>query len=271
MHLTIDMRKITAVLLILLGSCKVCRHSGDTAAERTPMIVNGKLFAAFFQQRSAEYKALCLQAYTTATMQLSKIKASGSKPLAIVTDIDETVLDNSPYAVRQALLGKDYEVASWYEWTALAAADTVPGAAAFLKYASSLGVEVFYVTNRDEKERAATLNNLRKFNLPNTDDLHFLPKANTSSKEPRRQTIQQTHEIVMLVGDNLADLSNIFDKKSESERNEKALSLTKELGSKYIVIPNPVYGDWESSLYYYNYQLTGAQKDSVIKAVLKGF
>ena len=63
----------------------------------------------------------------------------------------------------------------------------MPGALSFLKYASSKGIEIFYVTNRSEKERDVTLKNLQKFNFPNADDAHLFPSTGTSSKEERRQ------------------------------------------------------------------------------------
>jgi len=79
-----------------------------------------------------------------------------------------------------------------------------------------------------------------------------------------------THEVVMLIGDNLADLSSLFDKKPEAERMRNTDLSTKDFGSRFIVIPNPVYGDWESSLYKFN-KYTLAQKDSVIRSVMKTY
>jgi len=32
-------------------------------------------------------------------------------------------------------------------------------------------------------------------------------------------------------------------------------------GSKFIVLPNAMYGDWEGALYNYQYNLTPQQKD----------
>jgi 5'-nucleotidase (lipoprotein e(P4) family) len=147
----------------------------------------------------------------------------------------------------------------------------VPGAAAFLKYASQNGIEIFYVTNRNDKERNATIKNLKKFKLPDADSTHLILMQNTSSKESRRQSISATHSIVMLLGDNLSDFSFLFDKKTSSERTKIATNLADEFGRKFIVLPNPVYGDWESALYNYNYALSAAQKDSILKASLHTF
>ena len=140
-----------------------------------------------------------------------------------------------------------------------------------LKYAASKNIEIFYITNRDEKERAATLKNLQHFNLPNADEAHLLTRQTTSSKEVRRQQVMKNYEVLLLMGDNLADFSSLFDKKTEEERKINTDISAGEFGKKFIVFPNVNYGDWESSLYKYNYKLTQGQKDSVLKSVLKGY
>jgi 5'-nucleotidase (lipoprotein e(P4) family) len=188
-----------------------------------------------------------------------------------MTDIDETILNNSPYQAHQLLEGKDYDPTSWVEWTSKGVADTVPGALRFLKYAAANGIEIFYVTNRGENEREGTLNNLKKFDFPNADNAHLLLKGNTSSKEPRKNSIAETHTIVMLIGDNMNDFSYLFEKKTSDERDKVADDFSAEFGNRFIVLPNPVYGDWESSLYHYNYSLSPAQKDSVIRASLYSY
>jgi 5'-nucleotidase (lipoprotein e(P4) family) len=269
-------KKIFMKRIILFGAVILCACSSSHKAitgnvNCTSTYVDGKLFTALYQQKAAEYRALCLQAYNIARLRLDQYQPETNKPKAIVTDIDETILDNSPYAVHQGLQGKDYEPATWYEWTDKAAADTVPGGASFLKYAATKGIEIFYVTNREERERATTLKNLQLYNFPNADDAHFFPKQNTSSKETRRQTIASTHEIVMLLGDNLADFSNLFDKKPFDERLQNTNISIKDFGNRFIVLPNPVYGDWEGALFRYNYKLTQPQKDSVIKSTIKNY
>lgn len=146
-----------------------------------------------------------------------------------------------------------------------------PELCVFLKYAAANGIEIFYVTNRGENEREGTLNNLKKFGFPNADNAHLLLKANTSSKEPRKNSITETHTIVMLMGDNMNDFSSLFEKKTSDERDKVADDFSAEFGNRFIVLPNPVYGDWESSLYHYNYSLSPAQKDSIIRASLYSY
>ena len=235
-------------------------------------MVNGKLFTSLFQQNAAEYKALCFQSYNIARFQIDQsLQKNSAKPRAVITDIDETMLDNSPYAVHQALQGKVYESASWAKWTGLAQCDTLAGSLSFFKYAADKGVEVYYISNRDEKERAGTLQNMQHYGFPFADNDHLILKQSSSSKESRRLKIAETHEIVLLIGDNLADFSDVFDKKTTEERLQSAQKLSNEFGRKFIVLPNSNYGDWESALFKYNFKLTSEQKDSVIKTCLKNY
>jgi len=237
------------------------------------LVVSGKLWSSLFQQKAAEYKALCIQAYNIARFRLDEaLKQPSSKPRAVITDIDETFLDNSPFAVHQALQGKDYEPAVWAEWTSKGAADTIPGALSFFNYAAANNVEVFYITNRRESERQGTMENLKLFRFPFADDQHLVLRKDVSSKEPRRQQVAASHDIILLLGDNLADFSPLFDnKKSMDERAAIVKQLADEFGKKFIVLPNTNYGGWEESLYGNNNGLTAMQKDSAVKANVKGF
>lgn len=249
-------------------------RSKETDTELLPnnIVVNGKLFTSLFQQHSAEYKALCFQAYNIARFRLDQsLQNPSSKPRAIVTDIDETVLDNSSYAVHRALLGKGYEPITWLEWTERSHCDTLAGSLSFFKYAASKGVEIYYVTNRDEKERKGTLQNMQHFDFPFADNDHLILKQSISSKESRRQNVASTHEIILLLGDNLADFNTVFDKKTTEERLLATQQLSAEFGRKFIILPNANYGDWENALFKYDYKLTSQQKDSVIKSCLKNY
>lgn len=268
------MKKIFFVSLIFSASCTIAPRISVSNANPVngSVVIDGKIFATAYQQRAGEYRALCFQAFNIARQRVDEIILTKTeKPKVIITDIDETILDNSAYEAHQTLQGKGYESASWYEWSAMIKADTVPGSLTFLKYASSKGIEIFYVTNRGEKERDFTVKNLQKFNFPNADNEHLFPLQTTSSKEERRQSIAENHTIVMLMGDNLGDFSSLFDKKSTEERNQNVNTVAFEFGNRFIVLPNPVYGDWESSLYNYNYSLTSLQMDSVIKASLHSY
>jgi len=263
------MRKLFYVSVFFLVACSTKQVTTGNVNTDGTITGNGKLFATLYQQRAAEYRALCFQAFNIARYRVDEYKSLSSKPKAIVTDIDETVLDNSKYEAGRALQGKEYDPQTWNEWTAMGIADTLPGAVTFLKYAASKGITIFYVTNRDQKERTGTMKNLQRYNLPNADEAHLITRQNVSSKETRRQSINSTHEIMLFLGDNLADFSALFDKKSVDERLKNTNFSASDFGNRFIVLPNPVYGDWETSLYNYNYKLTRIQKDSIIRKEVK--
>lgn len=227
--------------------------------------------ATLWYQQSAECRALYYQAYELARLRLDKaLEISSKEKNAVVVDIDETVLDNSPYQAWCILNGKNYPE-GWAEWTSKAEAKALPGAVEFLNYAASKGVEVFYITNRKKKEMEATIKNLQKEGFPMADTLHVLPRTDVSNKESRRQKVAQNHKIVLLAGDNLNDFAEFWEKQSPSVRQAIADSLKTEFGRQFIILPNPMYGDWENALYKYEFNLTPTQKNSIRRKFLNGF
>jgi 5'-nucleotidase (lipoprotein e(P4) family) len=261
------------------------------AGGQASLMTDGPLWGSVFQQKAAEYEALCFQAYNAARWKLDATLAGGTTvgagtggggttadagaglPLAIVTDIDETLLDNSPYAVHQALAGQTYNDSSWISWTAKVACDTVPGALTFLKYAASKGIDIYYITNRLEVERTPTLQNLQKWGFPEADNQHLILRAagSPSSKETRRQAVAQTHHIIMLLGDNLTDFAALWDRQPVAERRAQVQSNASLFGSTFIVLPNPVYGDWEGAMYHFHYPKTSAERAAILVDSLKSY
>lgn len=264
---------IASCLLASVISCTTAAPVSKNSIQDTPyqnLGRDGKIYAAFYQQRAAEYEALCLQAYNIATLRLDEALAQKSdKPLAIVSDIDETFLDNSYYAVERSKMGKNYDQKTWEEWTAKGIATPLTGSQKFYQYAASKGIQVFYVTNRAEVEREGTLKNLKKYNFPLQSDASLILRSKESSKENRRKDIAKNYNIVLLLGDNLADFSDIFDKKSETDRSAAVKNSADDFGKKFIIIPNVGYGDWESSFYQYKYDYTDQQKNSMMYDAVK--
>jgi 5'-nucleotidase (lipoprotein e(P4) family) len=220
-------------------------------------------------QTSAENKALQIQTYNQAKEELAEIIADKKKkdkqakkkglPPAVVLDIDETVLDNSPHTA-WAIKNNAAYPAGWEEWVNMAKAELIPGAKDFLLAADKMGAEIFYVSNRTVAEKDATMKNLKLHGLPNVDDKHLLLKTTTSQKGPRQAEIAKTNDIVMLIGDNANDLSDIFYKADLKTRFDNVDKIASELGTKYIQLPNPMYGDWEAAIYNYKMDKTDDQK-----------
>jgi len=268
------MKKLTlvAVLMLSLG-CKT-NQTGVTATKSPLYNIegNGKVYAALFQQRAAEYSALCQQAYNLASWQIdAALKMPHNKPLAIISDIDETFLDNSPYAVEMAKKGQTYEPTTWLDWTSKGIAKPMFGSQQFYNDAAKKGIEIFYITNRNIKDKPGTVENLKRYGFPFADDRHVIVRETVSSKEERRKKVAETHEIVLLLGDNLSDFSAAFDKKTETERQQGVADNAGAFGKKFIVLPNTGYGDWESAVFDYNYNRTTKEKDSIYLSKVTGY
>ena len=154
------------------------------------------VMATLWQQQSGEAKALYYQAYQLATLRLNEaIKQKTQKPKAVIMDIDETVLDNSPHQAK--LIEKDtVHPAYWDEWCKLARARPTPGVVEFLTEARNKGVEIFYISNRHESLREATLQNLELWNFPCADSAHLLLRTDEPSKEARRKRIAEKYEVI---------------------------------------------------------------------------
>jgi 5'-nucleotidase (lipoprotein e(P4) family) len=229
------------------------------------------MYATLYQQRAAEYQALCFQAFNLASLQLqNEINAGHEKPLAVVVDIDETVLDNSPYQAEGIAEGFGYPV-RWNDWIEFAGAEPVPGSLEFLLDAAKAGAEVFYVTNRKEEFREATLKNLREKGFPFADDAHLLMRTDEAEKENRRNTVRERYEIAVFVGDNLGDFSHVFETYNMDDRMRQTIQNKNDFGKRWIVLPNAVYGNWVDVLPGYQRGLsTEALADSLLKG-LKGF
>lgn len=258
---------IGSLMLFGLTACQTPKIvTEQQQVQQKSLQVDGKIYAAFFQQRAAEYQALSQQAYNVAKMRLDEAIANkGAKPLAIVTDIDETFLDNSYYAVEMARQGKTWSQETWANWTSKGIATPLAGSLDFFQYAASRGVQIFYVSNRYEVERPGTLANLEKYNYPIQSAQNLILRSKESSKEARRQNISKDYDIVLLLGDSLTDFSSLFDNhKSEKERAAAVETLKSEFGKRFIVLPNVGYGDWESAIFDYKYDLTQEQRDSII-------
>jgi len=262
------------VLIMLLAITITSTAQQDSVATQ-PLQLNSieeiKLLSTLWQQNAAEYRALCYQAFNTAKLQLDKIpkKKFRKGNIAIITDLDETILDNS---WEEAQLIKDnisWSPHVWKQWTDLSSATAVPGAVEFLQYAKQKGASIFYISNRGINEVASTIINLKKLHLPDADTSHTLFLSTTSSKETRRQTVMSQHNVVMLLGDNLADFAKAFEGGSSNDRFAVADSVKNEWGNKFIVLPNTTYGEWENALYYGRKGLTPAEKLNLLRSLLK--
>lgn len=260
--------------MVLIG----CNTNEEEIIESPVEVVNSQkhsVNAVLWQQTAAEYKALCYQTYNLAKIQLKNRLQQHAFPYekapAVVMDLDETVVDNSFFNAQLILDNESFSKEKWKEWSDLKNAGEVPGALHFIEYARSLGVKVIFISNRRVSELSNTMKNLNKLGLNNLDSNDFYLRKEEGSKAFRRSEVSENYEILMLFGDNLADFTELFDKKSIEIRTNLVDSLELEFGSRFMILPNTLYGEWEGALYDYKYDWSIDQKDSIRKNMLQGF
>jgi 5'-nucleotidase (lipoprotein e(P4) family) len=177
-------------------------------------------------------------------------------PPAIIVDVDETVLDNSPSQVRQIRERRGFDEAAWGAWVNERKAKPLPGAADFLNAAAARGVTVFYISNRDASLAEATVANLRQAGFPLQDAGQFLGlgtlvagcEQNGSEKTCRRQLVASRHRVLMQFGDQVGDFVQILANTPEGRR--AAITPYMDwIGTRWWPLPNPVYGSWEPALF----------------------
>lgn len=209
---------------------------------------NELVLASLYNYYAAEYEALAYQAYNMASTRIKEIKAQYPErmDLAIVLDIDETALNNSPYQAKLILENISYD-SCWNDWCNAGMAKAIPGVLEFLQLADSLQFNIFYVTNRKDKfVKSGTIRNMKALDFPQCTEDHFLLRTEGNSKSSRREFIEKENEIVLLVGDNLGDFFE--DSKTPGGRSEQVRQNRHEFGRKFIVLPNAMYGNWLDAL-----------------------
>lgn len=225
-----------------------------------------RYLALTWVQNSAEYRLLAEQTYRAALIQLAigvkdkkwtadevQIEKGDyeDKTPAVILDVDETVLDNSAYNARNIMEGKSYSTESWNAWCLEEKADVIPGALEFTRAARGLGVKVFFVTNRRDVVKKATINNLNALGFQATSENVLTKNADAGrgdDKVSRRAMVARDHRIVLLIGDSMSDLCSNMDAENQKDRNLAAIEKTKRFGSRWVMMPNPVYGGWQRVL-----------------------
>jgi 5'-nucleotidase (lipoprotein e(P4) family) len=256
--------RVVAISIFLSG-CTGSTHNTLTDAPADEFRHDG-LDAISWVQTSSEYQSIAYTTYRSAERRLNEVYACDSNSTAslkqaVVLDLDETVLDNSPYQawliVESKRLGKTvgFKPSTWQAWMKLAEAPKVPGAVEFISYAQTCGLSVYYISNRECSssvchEQKWTISNLNKLGVI-TDDRHVLlkgekPQWSSSEKDGRRESlINNGFELVMLIGDDSNDFLNGVYKASIEERT-KIIEANQSLwGEKYFVLPGPTYGSWK--------------------------
>jgi acid phosphatase len=224
---------------------------------------------------SAEFEALALQAYRAASDDLHKFiddtswsalpgqRTATEMPLAIIADVDETIVSNVEF---QVYLEYPFTNAKMNDWNKSNEAKPIPGAVEFVREAQEAGVEVFFVTNRPcEQEagssspcpqKAVTLQDLHEVGIA-VDSDHLLLSGEQPGwdreKLTRREFVAQTHRVIMLFGDDLGDFIECSRHKplipctegaTIASRHAATLEMKLYWGEGWYVLPNPMHGSW---------------------------
>ncbi len=232
--------------------------------------------------RSAEYEAATRTVYESAKRTLAEAKADATwtaaleqrqdltdpkvqaalKP-AVVLDIDETVLNNAPYFARIIRDENRFATGTWDAWVAEHRATALGGVIDYIREAKRQGIAVIYLTNRACRKRAGsdtpcpqrtdTIANLKEAGLPELgpDDLVLLRNQQPGwdrDKSKRRAFVCEKYRILQIFGDNLGDFApapGIEDRGTAPERRRAAIAQYQDKwGSKWFMLPNPMYGPW---------------------------
>ncbi|MGN2253992.1 5'-nucleotidase, lipoprotein e(P4) family [Frateuria sp. GZRe12] len=254
--------------LFLLAGCTAAPPSRPVASA-TP--ADDNLNATAWVQNAVEHDLIYLQTYRDAQQRLGsaladarwdaltpadRLQSSNGLPPAVVLDVDETVLDNSPYQARLIRARAPFDQASWDAWCREARARALPGVVAFTRQAAAQGIKVIFISNRDKALDEATLANLRQVGVPVAGPEALLGLGTTvpgctqhaSDKGCRRQWVSRHYRVLMQFGDQLGDFLDIPEN-TPAGRAASVKPYLDWIGRRWFVLPNPSYGSWEPALF----------------------
>ena len=273
MTLNVRSKKIFLATAISFGLIFNSCQAQDQIQDVQQKLNDETLMSILWMQTSTEYRGLCYQAFNTAMIQIDKaIKnhKKKDKPLAIIFDVDETIFDNTTFDAN--FIGTDDKpnVENLNAWINSAKALPIPGVVNFAQEVNNKGLQIFYVTNRNYSDHLeGTFKNLKKFNFPYVDREHVLMKTDKGSKLERFNQIAKNFEVVVYIGDDVNDFPVDSYGKNFKERNEIFDAHKKDFGTKFILLPNPIYGHWENAIAENYSKMTAQEKDIARRSTLK--
>ncbi len=195
---------------------------------------------------SEEFSALTTQVFLQAEQSVrTQARGRQRQPWTVVVDIDETLLDNTPYFLEMAAYDRPFDWPSWDAWCARGTAEPVPGAQAFVSAVRDAGGRVAFVSNRHERTRDVTVENLMAAGMWTAEDrMCLLTDDDSYTKRERRRQLRdgdgtcgwgEPVSVFAYAGDTMADLPEADEDGGRWE----------QLGVRTFVLPNPAYGKWE--------------------------
>ena len=233
-------RWIAPLAFTLLAAC-----ASAPAAPPAPTV--GRANDVHWVRTAAEHRGIFLQTYRAAGDRVRELAPARQRgEWAVILDADETVLDNSEYQRRLVEQGARFDVNTWNDWVREGVADSLPGAAAFIRTVRDLGGRVAIVTNRDDVVCDDTRRNLQQLAI--TVDIVLCQAPGESGKGGRFRAVREGTtgtslpplEVVMYIGDNIQD----FPEQTQQIRAGSPAAYD-NFGRTWFLLPNPMYGSWE--------------------------
>ena len=256
--------QVTSLLIasaLSLGADAQGTPPANTTGPSGTGVNNALLYSVAWKQTAAEYRALYFQGFNVARMHVELALAKrqpGDRPLAVVTDMDDTILLALNYWGHLVNQNKDYfDDPIWDSWIPENKVTASPGSQDFLKFCADNGVQVFYVTSREQGEKTYeyALGHLKLLGFPYADEKHLTVLRDTSNKEKRQDEIMKDFNVVVFLGDNLNDFRRKYyikaaaGKDAVDERMKLMEADRDKFGRNYIVFPNPTDGHWLAAIF----------------------
>jgi 5'-nucleotidase (lipoprotein e(P4) family) len=261
MRLRTQVTSLVIASALSLGAAAQGTPPANTTGPSGNGVNNSLLYSVAWKQTAAEYRALYFQGFNVARMHVELALAKrqpGDKPLAVVTDMDDTVLHALNYWGHLVNQNKDYfDDPIWDSWIPENKVTASPGSMEFLKFCADNGVQVFYVTSREQGEKTFefALGHLKLLGFPYADEKHLTVLRDTSNKEKRQDEIMKDFNVVVFLGDNLNDFRRKYyikaaaGKDAVDERMKLMEADRDKFGRNYIVFPNPTDGHWLAAIF----------------------
>jgi 5'-nucleotidase (lipoprotein e(P4) family) len=205
-----------------------------------------------FDKLSSEYREQCEKSYSLGWAAVEAAAKSQTGNLAVVLDLDETVLLNLKFQQEKA--DTPFDPNTWDAWVQRKEAKAVPGAKEFLDKVRGLGphVHLVYVSDRKSALDAFTIDNMRSLGMFQNGDLMLSKKDKTDNKEVRHLCITtgkngtddrckayEPMTIIAKFGDSLRDHFEVYGQAAADQTINDS-----KWGTEDFVLPNPMYGQW---------------------------
>ena len=261
---------MTITRSLALGALTIVLGAGAVQAQEPQP--SDLLLATLWMQRSIEFKGNALTVYALARIRLDQALADKNwtaapneqkgdyqnLPPAVILDLDETAIDNSPYEVWMLKTNQTFSTKAWNEFCAAQISRAIPGAVEFTKLADAKGIKVFYISNRGVETEKDTRANMEKLGFPMGGNVDTFLMQNEkpewgSAKSTRRAVIAKDYRVLLNFGDNFGDFDDRY-RSTEADRLKAYQDDMAYWGKQWLMLPNPTYGSFDTATYGHDFK-----------------